>query len=136
MKEPQKKKIIVILLFISCFVSGYSFFSVSDHTAKHLQSFAQADSLIRQELALFNIRPHQIQTESIVIDSSFSRKVFHVEVPDYLSKTEIHAELNETFYPFAVKTPGRVLFPDKHIKIHLVYQDTIIRTLFLKAQES
>lgn len=136
MKEPLQKKIIVLLLVISCFISGYTFFTVSDHSSKTLHSFAQADSLIEQELANFNILPDQIRTQTIVIDSTFSRKVFRVEVPTHLSKTEIHAELNEIFYPYAVKTPGRVIFPEKHIKIHFLYQDTIVRTLFLEAQET
>ena len=84
----------------------------------------------------FNIPPQQIQTEPVFSDSIFSRKLYHVEVPNYLSKTQLHAELNQIFYDYSIRTPARVYFPEKNIDIHLLYKGIIIRTIRLKTSDS
>lgn len=132
MKEQKKKKFIAILLFISCFVSGYMLFASPEGASKHLRSLAQADTLIQQELESFNIQNRQLHTSTINVDSNFNRKIYRVGVPFKLSKTQLHAELNRVFYDYGVKTPARVSFPQKDVRIDLVYQGTVIRSIILQ----
>lgn len=132
MKEQKKKRLIALLLLISCFISGYMLFAIPGMSSQQIQSFAQADSLIREELSAFNIEEQQFQISSIRVDSQFTRKIYHIGVPYQFSKTQFHAELNKRFYPYSVKTPAKITFPEKDMDIHLLYQNTVIRSLSLQ----
>lgn len=132
MKEQKKKKIIAILLFISCFISGYMLFVSSGGASRHLSNLAQADTLIYDQLKAFNIQDQQIHISTVKVDSNFSRKIYRVGVPFKLSKTQLHAELNRIFYNYGVKAPARVSFPQKDVRIDLVYQNTVIRSVILQ----
>ncbi|MDZ7682255.1 MAG: hypothetical protein U5J63_11235 [Fodinibius sp.] len=132
MKEQKKKRLIVFLLLISCVISGIMLFTASEEGSRQLRNLAQADSLIQQELAAFNISDEQIRLSSTRIDSSFRRKTYHIGLPYQFSKTQFHAELNSRLHPYGVKTPAQVTFPERNVDIHLLYRGTVIRTLALQ----
>ncbi|SHE92789.1 hypothetical protein SAMN05443144_104125 [Fodinibius roseus] len=131
MKEQKKKRVIVLLLLISCMVSGFMLFNISDRPPAKLQSFAQADSLIAYELRSFSISDQQISRSSMEVDSTFSRKIYHIDLPAGFSKTQLHAELNRRFHALGVSTPARVSFSDQQMRIHLEYKGTVFRTVAL-----
>lgn len=132
MKEQKKKRIIAILLLISCFISGYMLLATSSGNANRLHNLAQADSLIHQKLADFNISEQQVQTFTTRVDSNFSRKTYLVRLPYQFSKTQLHAELNRTFHNYSIQTPAKVTFPEQNVNIHLSYKGTVIRTISLQ----
>lgn len=132
MKEQKKKLLVVVLLAISCFISGYLLFFSYSSPSKSLQSFAQVDSLIEKQFSRFNIDNEQVLTNSTRIDSNFSRKTYTVGLPYRFSKTQFHAELNSFLYPYNITTPAQVTFPEKNLNIHLSYQETVIRTISLQ----
>lgn len=132
MKEQKKKQLIAILLFVSCFVSGFILFSTSDKNTKRLASLAKADSLIQQQFSSFNISEDQITVSTTRVDSSFSRKTYFVGLPYRFSKTQFHAELNDALYPYGIQTPAQVIFPQKNVNIQLSYRETVIRTISLQ----
>ena len=132
MKEQKKKRVIALLLFVACLLSGYMLFMTSDGGSKQLQPLARADSLIRSELREFNINHHQTRISTEVIDSNFARKTYHIGVPYQFSKTQFHAELNNRLYPYAVETPANVSFPQEDMSIHLLYKNTVIRSIILQ----
>lgn len=132
MKEQRKKRIIVLLLFVSCTVSGYLLWAASDGTTQQLQSLSRADSLIERELQKFSIPSQHISTSVTRIDSAAIRKTYQVELPPGFSKTQLHAELNRRFYPLGVSTPTTVRLPEHNMNIHLLYRGTIFRTLKLR----
>lgn len=131
MKEQKKKRVIALLLLISCIISGAILFTASDRAPKTLQSFAHADSLIEYEFMSFSIDEQQISRSSVEADSTFSRKIYHVDLPAGFSKTQFHAELNKRFYPLDISTPAQISFPDQQMRIHLKYHGTIFRTITL-----
>jgi len=132
LKEQKKKRFITILLLVSCFISGYMLFTASDGGTNRLQTIAQADSLIQQELADFNIGNNQIEVKTTRVDSNFSRKTYQVGLPYQFSKTQFHAELNSRLHPYGIATPAQVTFPEKNVDIHLLYRGTVIRTISLQ----
>lgn len=97
-----------------------------------IHSFAQTDSLIQQELSAFNIGKQQVRTSQTHVDSNFSRKTYHIGVPYQFSKTQFHAELNERLHPYSIETPAKVTFPEQNMDIHLLYKNTVIRSLSLQ----
>ena len=132
LKVQKKKRLIAILLVVSCVTSGYMLFSGSGGGSERLQSLAEADSLIQQELASYNIRPDQIETRTVRVDSNFSRKTYTVNLPYQFSKTQFHANLNSRFHRYGIETPAKVTFPEKNVDIQLLYNSTVIRTVSLQ----
>jgi hypothetical protein len=132
LKEQKKKQLIAILLFVSCFISGFILFSTSDKNTKQLASLAAADSLIQQQFSNFNISEEQIAVSTTRVDSGFSRKTYFVGLPYRFSKTQFHAELNDALYPYGIQTPAQVTFPQKNVNIQLSYRETVIRTISLQ----
>ncbi|PAU93617.1 hypothetical protein CK503_10705 [Aliifodinibius salipaludis] len=132
MKEQKKKKLIAILLLVSCFISGFILFSTSDKNTKRLSTLSQADSLIQQQFSSFNIPEDQISVGTTRVDSNFYRKTYFVGLPYRFSKTQFHAELNDALSPFGIRTPARVTFPQKNVNIQLSYRETVIRTISLQ----
>lgn len=132
MKEQKKKRIISLLLLVACMVSGYMLFIHSGGVDQQLKSPARVDSLIQTELGNFNIGDKQIRISSTQVDSTFSRKIYHLAVPYQFSKTQFHAELNRRFHPYSVKTPATVTFPQEDMDIHLLYHNTVIRTVSIQ----
>lgn len=133
LKEQKKKRIIALLLFIACAISGYMLIYLSSGGApRQLEGLAHADSLIHSELSDFNIGSQQLREVTTRIDSNFSRKTYHVGVPYQFSKTQFHAELNRRFHPYSVQTPAKVTFPEENMDIHLLFQNTVIRTISLE----
>ena len=132
MKEQKKKRLIALLLLVSCVISGIMLFATSEEGAQRLRTLAQADSLIKQELAAFNISDEQILLSATRIDSNFSRKTYHIGLPYQFSKTQFHAELNNRLHKYGVGTPAKVTFPERNVDIHLLYRGTVIRTLAMQ----
>lgn len=121
------------MLFASCVISGYLLLNTSATNKRPLQSFAHADSLILSELKNFSISEDQIRVVQTKVDSNFVRKTYWVRVAPQFSKTQLHAEINKTFYDYNVSTPGKVSFPHKDISIHLEYNNTVIRSIILQS---
>src|SRR5699024_11744167 len=115
LEERTKNRLIVLLLFISCLVSGYFLWEVSDESARQLKSAAQADSLIEQQLQSFSIDRQQIELTTVEAGSSFQRKIYEVALPKAFSKTQLHATLNRSFRPLGVSPPPKAPFPDQDV---------------------
>lgn len=131
MTEKNKKLIIALLLLLSCIVSTFILIETESANSRRLNSFARADSLLQSNLGKFNISSDQVRVQTIQVDSTFSRKNYRIAVPPGFSKTQLHAELHKTFHPLEVESPAEVLFPNKDFRIHLLYRNTVFRSIFL-----
>lgn len=131
LKEKKKKRIIAALLLASCIFSGFLLAYTSAPSSQSLTSFAKADSLIFNDLYKFNIFEDQIRIQTVTVDSNLSRKRYIVHVPPGFSKTQLHNELNSTFHSYGVRTPADVIFPHKDFRIHLMYDQTVFRSITL-----
>lgn len=132
MKEQKKKRIIAVLLFISCIISGTILFSTSNQPVKTLQYHAQVDSLINDQFDRFNISEQQVSVATTRVDSNFYRKTYYVGLPYQFSKTQFHAELNNQFHRYSVEAPARVTFPQQNVNIQVAHRGTVIRTISLQ----
>ena len=131
MEEKKKKRIIAVLLLISCIASGILLAYTSMPASQVLTSFAKADSLIYNDLHKFNIQDEQIRVQTVTVDSNLIRKRYKINVAPGFSKTQLHNELNQTFYNYRVKTPADIIFPHKDFRIHLMYEQTVFRSITL-----
>lgn len=127
----RKRIFIVLLLAISCVLSIYLLMVVEPVPVHQLTSPQQLDSLINDSFREFSISNSQIRTQNIQIDSIFTRRRYVVEVGPAFSKTSFHYRLHQRLWPFDAKTIGRVEFPDKNLRVHVEYDKTIHRTIYL-----
>lgn len=96
-----------------------------------MTSAAQADSLIIEAFGHFDIKNPQIRKRTVSIDSLFSRTIYSVAVPPEISKTEIHYHLHRKFLPYKIQSPAKIIIPEKDMHIHLLYEETVIKTVQL-----
>lgn len=122
----------MILLLLSCLFSALLLWNTDPRTATRLTSASQVDSLITLTLSDFNISEQRIRTQTVATDTVFSRKVHTVRVSSDFSKTSFHYQLHKNLAPFNVSTYGVVQFPEKHLRIHMMYNETVHRTLVLQ----
>lgn len=136
MSTAYKKRILVILLSASCILCGGLLLSSDTSTTKTLQSFSYADSLLQRTFKQFNINDDQITQVHHEVDSGFVRKEYIVEVSPTFSKTQFHADLNRTLYPYDVKTPARIDLDNQFMSIYVYYRDAVIRNIHLRMDPS
>ena len=131
MSERNKKYLIVFLLLGACLISSFLLVHSSGSAVRTLSSLSEADSLLKNNLETFNIAQSQIREQVISFDSSKTRKVYHVRVPEGFSKTQLHHEIHNTFLKYEVRSPARIIFPEKDFHIHLLKNNTIFATVRL-----
>lgn len=127
-----QRKLIVLLLALSCLTALYLLLNSEPIESKKLTHSSQIDSLITQSFREFNIDREQVRKRSIEVDSTFSRNVYSVRVAPNFSKTTLHYTLQGELWPYNVRTAGRVHFPERDLNMHLLYNDQVIRTLIIR----
>ncbi|MDZ7807851.1 MAG: hypothetical protein U5K71_12160 [Gracilimonas sp.] len=129
--KENSKKIITLLLFISCVISGIILAASPERAVFRLETGNQLDSLINTHFNNAQILPVQVRTSTIRIDTSFIRKEHRVRVPTRFSKTLFHVGLHKDFQKYDVDVPAIIKFPSRDMHIYVYHEDTIIRTLRL-----
>ncbi|TVQ66847.1 MAG: hypothetical protein EA360_05020 [Balneolaceae bacterium] len=127
----KRKTWIAGLLSVSALLSFVLLLNSEPVPVHHLTTAAELDSLIRDSFIEFNISPLSIQHRSVGVDSLFSRVVFTARVPDSFSKTTFHLHLNAKLRPYSLNTHGLVTFPEQNLRIHLLLDDKVVRTIDL-----
>lgn len=128
----KKRVAAAFLLFFSCVIAVVLLWKVEPAELERLTTASQLDSLITQTLTDFGLPQSQIRTNSIRIDSLFTRNVYSIRVAPQFSKTTFHYHLYQELLPYKAKTVGEVQFPDRDLRIHILVNNTIHRTVNLQ----
>lgn len=131
LKPTYKKRLIAALLLVSCLVSSFMLVRPAGEN-RTLSNFAEADSLIMENFSRFNIPRDQIRSFDVEVDSSFARKNYYASLPQGFSKTQLHATLNRSLHYYNISTPAEVELPSGDMVIHIVYNNTVIRSISLR----
>lgn len=92
--------------------------------------------VIRETTREFSVPEALVRTTTLRVDSTFSRTVWIMELPQSVSKTTFHYQLDQTLKPVGIQTPATVEFPDRNMRIHLLWQDTVIQTIYLRTADA
>ncbi len=92
--------------------------------------------LIRETTEEFSIPEKLVRTTTLKVDSTFSRTVWIMDLPPGVSKTTFHYILDQKLRSTGIQTPSTVEFPIKNMRIHLLWQETVIQTLLLRTAEA
>lgn len=135
MNQLLKKKLLVLLLFICCLLSTGLLLNTDFTPDSALNNLKQVDSLILKTLYKYGAVSSDISSYDVEVDSTFGRKVFKLTAAKKFPQTKVHIHLNKIFEPYHFSLPGRVLFPEKDLRIYFIYKGTILRTLLIVNEE-
>jgi len=119
------------LLLGACILTGALLVSTPSVENQYISEIQEIDDLIEASFSEYGIDKSQYRTFLAEIDTSFSRKIYRIEVPPEFSKTSFHLKLHHKFIPFGLSSPARVTFPEEDMEIHVVYNQTVFRTIRL-----
>jgi hypothetical protein len=126
-----KRAWIVLLLLFSCIASGLLLWKADPVKNQTLTSPAQIDSLITLVFNEFHLSPEQVRSQTVQVDSVFARNIYSVTVPPAFSKTSFHYRLHQELWPYDARTAGKVVFPDRDLRIHILFNNKVQRSVFL-----
>ena len=130
----RKKEFIVLLLLLSCMASTIVLARMEPPDITRLHSATQLDSLITITFDQHRISQQQIRMRQVQIDSLFSRKIYTVTVPSNFSKTSFHYNLHQNLWPYQATTSAKVEFPEKNLRIHVIVNGNVHRSLFINSE--
>lgn len=125
------KKIITVLLALSCVVSGIILAASPSYQNYNIQNTRQLDSLLNVHIQNSRIVPAQVRVSNIRIDTVFTRKAYRIEVPSRFSKTVFHIKLHHSLNRFDIETPAKINFPSRDMDIYVYNHGTVLRTIRL-----
>lgn len=125
------KRIVTLLLVLSCIISGIILGASPDYKVYELKDTRQLDSLITLQLQQARILDDHYRMIRIPVDTVFTRKEYRIRVPSHFSKTLFHLDLVKDLKKYDLDLPARVELPSRDMDIYLYYEGTILRTLRL-----
>lgn len=129
----NKKGWITFLLAICCLMAATLHIQIEPGPGPILYSPLQLDSLITQTTYDFRVSAEQIRVRTVQHDSLFQRKIYTIDVPPGFSKTTFHHHLSARMTPLDVSLFGTVQFPEKDLKLNVLYNNTVYRTIDISA---
>ena len=130
----RKKEFIVLLLLLSCVASTIVLAKMDPPPNTRLHSAAQLDSLITLTFDQYRISQQRVRVQRVQIDSLFNRNIYTVTVPQNFSKTSFHHSLHQNLWPYKAETTAQVEFPEKNLRIHILVNDKVHRSLFINTE--
>ncbi|RNC85848.1 MAG: hypothetical protein ED557_03485 [Balneola sp.] len=129
--DQNRKKVSIVLLAFCCLIAAVILAYTPTYVPVSVNTEAELDSLIQLSFEDANLLRGQIRTYNVEIDTSFTRKVYRVEVPPEFSKTSFHLDLHHRVFPFGLNTPTTVVFPEEDMNIYIEHKGTVFRTIRL-----
>jgi hypothetical protein len=126
-----KRAWLVLLLLFSCTAAVLLLWKTEPVEMHSLTSTNQLDSLITLTFREFQLPPERVIMRTVEIDSLFSRNIYSARVPADFSKTSFHYRLHQELWPYGARTVGRVEFPDRNLRIHVLFNNKVHRSVFL-----
>lgn len=128
------KKIVTILLALSCIISGIILAASPDYKNYSLENTKQLDSLLNNHFQNARISSSQIHISTFFIDSILTRKNYRIEVPTRFSKTLFHIDLHKDLNKYDIESPAKIRFPSRDMDIYIYHNETVFRKIRLTTE--
>ena len=125
------KKVVTVLLVLSCIISGIILAASPDYKNYRLENPRELDSLLNVHMQNARLNSEQIRISNIRIDTIFTRKEYRIEVPSRFSKTLFHVDLNKDLTKYDMEAPAKVHFPSRDMDIYVYSNGTVLRSIRL-----
>lgn len=117
-------------------MSGVLLWTIPAVAPLKIASIDDAEPIIRSILASHSITEQEVKTRSIEFENGAKRIVHTVAVPPAWPKTRFHLVLNDSLRKVGLDTYGVVEFPDRHLRIHILYRGKVVRTVALNTDRN
>jgi len=130
------KLLLTGLLLVASLLSGVLLFTIPTSSSN---SITELDELYEQiDIAIeeAGLQTNQFRKASIEIDSTYSRSVYRINVPPSVSKTSFPLAHHHQLIEHEIYSPAKNTYPEENMDIHVVYKNTVCRTIRLSTTES
>jgi hypothetical protein len=131
-----KKPILLAILSAAVLLSAYLLWTVPAVPSLTLSSIDDSESIILSMLSRHAITESEVKTRVIEFEGGAKRVIHTVGVPPAWPKTRFHLDLNDTLRKVGLDTYGVVEFPDRHLRVHVLYRCNVVRTVALNTDRN
>jgi len=124
-----RKKWLVILMFLSCLLSGFILFVAEPPESNTIRSLAELDQVINTQFEYFRSEHDRMRTHNTIVDSLFTRKNFILQVKPDFPSTAFHAAIAEQLQPKGIEIHGQRTFPERKLHLKLLLSGKLVRTI-------
>ncbi|MCC5925137.1 MAG: hypothetical protein JJU41_01135 [Bacteroidetes bacterium] len=94
-----------------------------------LESWTQLDNELLSFIQDFGHPPERVRIRTIEATPVLTRKTITIDINQGYPQTEFHRQLNRTLQRYGATTYANVSFPDRLSTIHILFDDTVVRTI-------
>jgi hypothetical protein len=122
-------KHLVFALLLCNIVAGLLLATTKSDEREVVESWVQLDNTILEFIQDFSHPPHRVRIRSTEVNDRLTRKTITVDIGQGYTQTEFHRQLNRKMHRYGGTTYAIVSFPDRMATIHIVFDNTIVRTI-------
>lgn len=127
---------LLAILSAGVLVAAFLLWTIPTVPPLTLSSIDDSESIILSMLNRHAIAESEVKSRVIEFDGGAKRVIHTVGVPPAWPKTRFHLDLNDTLRKVGLDTYGVVEFPDRHLRVHVLYRGKVVRTVALNTDRN
>jgi hypothetical protein len=132
----KSTKQLFILLLLSIVVTVLLLNYLPKNEQKRFESWDELDNFIIYNIQHFDTPAIRIRHRTFEVKENFSRRTYTVDIPRRYPQTLFHKQLADTLRYYGADTYAEVSFPDRLLTIHIMFDQTLARSIRMQYAES
>jgi hypothetical protein len=128
------RKQLALLLILCSISAGILLWHSPREQMKEFSGWEEFDQFLLRQIQDFGHPVQRIRWRTIQVNDDFSRKVILVDIPQGFPQTHFHKIVADSLRNYGLQTWATVSFPDRFVHVHILQDDTIIRTIQFQRQ--
>jgi hypothetical protein len=129
-------KQLLTLLSLSIVVSVVLLAYTPTNEQIRFESWDDLDNFIIHNIQHFDTPAIRIRHRTYEVTDDFSRRTYTVDIPRGYPQTLFHKQLADTLRYYGADTYAEVSFPDRLLTIHILFEETLARSIRMQYAES
>jgi hypothetical protein len=123
---------LLILLGLCVLVTGLLVAFMPIKPLHPFRDWEEMDNFLLRQVHDFGYKSDRVQSRTIQVNESFSRKVITVDIPSGFPQTVFHKQLADSLRNYGISTYAVVHLPDPNLEIHVIVSNTVVRSIYLR----
>lgn len=133
----KKRKILITCLLISTiFFSIVLAVIIEPSYVSTITDLSELNNHIDLAIEHAGLELSIFEKTTVKVTNEFSRTIYTTRLPSSFSKTSFHLALHQYLYQLNIQCPAKVILPENNMNIHIVYKNTIFRTIKLNTAKA
>lgn len=132
----KSTKQLLILLLLSIVVTMLLLNYLPKDEQQRFESWVEFDNFILYNIQHFDTPAIRIRHRTYEVSDDFSRRTYTVDIPRGYPQTLFHKQLADTLRYYGADTYAEVSFPDRLLTIHILFEETLARSIRMQYAES